>query len=422
MNYIDLVCNKLYEKKNVFLTGGAGVGKTTITRAIIKEYEAQAKKVAKLASTGMAATLINGQTLHSFFDFGIASDIVGLQKNAKYEIKKKIKKLVSSMDLIVIDEISMVSSTLFEMIELRLHQASFHGSLLVVGDFLQLPPVVRGYADVAFAFESASWKNFAFERVELTHIYRTDDVRFIKLLHAVRFGKIDEEVHNHLNEFIKPLPNDLSAFTFLFGKNVSASKHNKTQLDFIDESLHVKEAQIIKHLKSTKDKEIERFMDDARIDKELSLKVGAPVLFTRNSWNYFNGERGIVVNVDASCVYVQKSDGKVIKLEAVAQSKTLWKEKSVDGKKEMLEESIFTVYQFPIKLAFAITIHKSQGMSIEDLIIDTNEIFAPSQFYVALSRSSNPQRLTLIAPYKQWYELAYVNAKAMEFVTGEKNC
>jgi ATP-dependent exoDNAse (exonuclease V) alpha subunit len=419
---MDVILTKLHKKQNVFLTGGAGVGKTTTTREIIKHFESEAKKVAKLASTGMAATLINGQTLHSFLDLGIASDVQELQKNAKYECKKKIKKLISSMDLIVIDEISMVSDTLFEMIELRLNQAGFSGSLLVVGDFLQLPPVVRGYGEVKFAFESPSWEKFAFEKIELTHIYRTDDIRFIELLHAVRFGAVNETVHNHLNEFIKPLPNDLSQFTFLFGKNASATKHNKIQLDFIDEALHVKKAQVVKHLKSTQDKEVERFMDDARIDKELALKVGAPVLFTRNSWNYFNGERGVVVNVDVNNVYVQKSDGKVVKLEPTAQSKAQWKEKSVEGKKEMLEENIFTVYQFPIKLAFAITIHKSQGMSIEDLIIDTNEIFAPSQFYVALSRSSNPARLTLIAPRKQWYDLAYVNPKAFRFVQREKNC
>ena len=88
----------------------------------------------------------------------------------------------------------------------------------------------------------------------------------------------------------------------------------------------------------------------------------------------------------------------------------------MEGKKEMVEENLFSIYQFPIKLAFAITIHKSQGMSIEDLIIETNEIFAPSQFYVALSRSSNPQNLNLIAPRKQWYDLAYVNERAMAFV------
>ncbi|MEA3330301.1 MAG: DEAD/DEAH box helicase [Campylobacterota bacterium] len=416
MNYLSEIIEKLSKNKNLFLTGGAGVGKTTITREVIEAYENDAKKVAKLASTGMAATLIGGQTLHSFLDLGIASDVRELEQNAKYEIKKKIKKLISSMNLIVIDEISMVSDTLFEMIKLRLTQANFRGSLLVVGDFLQLPPVVRGYGEVRFAFESDSWNEFDFHKIELTHIYRTDDKKFIELLHSVRFGFIDEDIHNHLNKYIKPLPNDLSEFTFLFGRNDSSSRHNTAQLSSIDSELFVKEAQVIKHLKSVKDVEVDRFMNDARIEKELELKIGVPILFTRNSWNYFNGERGVVVNVDSTFVYVQKSDGKVVKLEMVAQSKGMWKEKTIEGKKEMIEENLFTIYQFPIKLAFAITIHKSQGMSIEDLIIETNEIFAPSQFYVALSRSSNPKRLNLIAPKKQWYELAFVNEKALGFV------
>ena len=416
MNYLSVTIDKLKSKQDVFLTGGAGVGKTTITREVIKLYEEESKKVAKLASTGMAATLIGGQTLHSFLDLGIAANIGELEKNSKYEAKKKIKKLIHSIDLLVIDEISMVSDSLFEMIKLRLEQSDFKGVVLVVGDFLQLPPVVRGNAEVAFAFESDAWKNFNFETIELTHIYRTDDKRFIELLHHVRYGFIDENIHNHLNEYIKPLADDLSEFTFLFGKNASAARHNKEQLKHIDEEPFIKEAQIIKHLKTVNDNEIDRYMTDARIEKELELKIGAPVLFTRNSWNYFNGERGIVVNKDATYIFVQKSDGKIVKLESVAQSKSTWKEKTVDGKKEMFEENVFSIYQYPIKLAFAITIHKSQGMSIEDLIIETNEIFAPSQFYVALSRSSNPSRLNLIAPRCQWYDLAFVNHKAIEFV------
>ena len=421
MNYLNVTIEKLSQKQNVFLTGGAGVGKTTITREVIEHFEGEAKKVAKLGSTGMAATLIGGQTLHSFLDLGICDSVEALEEKGKFEAKKKIKKLISSMDLLVIDEISMVSAELFEMISLRLIQAEFHGAVLLVGDFLQLPPVVRGSSEVHFAFESEAWAEMAFQIIELTHIYRTDDVAFIELLKSVRFGHVDESVHNQLNEYIKPLPEDMSQFTFLFGKNNSANYHNKMQLEHIDNDLFVKEAQVIKHLKSTKDNEVERFMNDARIEQNLELKIGAPVLFTRNSWNYFNGERGVVVNVDEAYVYVQKSDGKVIKLESVVQSKARWSEKSVNGKKEMVEENLFSIYQFPIKLAFAITIHKSQGMSIEDLIIETNEIFAPSQFYVALSRSSNPQNLNLIAPRKQWYDLAYVNDRAMGFVKDDRS-
>ncbi|MBD3797044.1 MAG: ATPase, partial [Campylobacterales bacterium] len=178
----------------------------------------------------------------------------------------------------------------------------------------------------------------------------------------------------------------------------------------------------VKHKSSVNDKEIERFFEDARIEKELQLKINAPVLFTRNAWNYYNGERGVIVNIDTQYVYVQKSDGKVVKLETVAQSKSEWIEKSVDGKKEIVEEDKFSIYQYPIKLAYAITIHKSQGMSIEHLIINTREIFAPSQFYVALSRSSDPRHLILLAPTTQWYNLAFVDTIALEFVQKGSLC
>lgn len=407
MDYTKNIINKLSNLQNIFLTGGAGVGKTTTTINVIKSFEKDGKKVAKLGSTGMAATLIGGQTIHSFFDFGISNCIDTLVDCGKGEISKKLQKLLSAIDLIVIDEISMVSDTLLDMVEYRLVQSGYKGVVMVVGDFLQLPPVVKNVQTISYAFEAKSWDNFKFEKIELNHIFRTDDLRFIELLSNVRVGFVDEDIHNHLNEYIKPLPQNCSDFTYLFGKNISASQHNKIQLEQVEGELFLKEARVVLHQKNISQKEVSNFFLDARIDELLEIKIGAPVLFSTNSWNFFNGQRGVVVNIDSTYIYVQKSDGFVVKLEPFAQTKSKWV--------EMVEDDLFTIYQYPIKLAYAITIHKSQGMSIEDLIIQTNEIFAPSQFYVALSRSSNPKRLNLIAPLKQWHQIIYVDNKALEF-------
>ena len=416
MDKLKDIVAKLELNQNVFLTGGAGVGKTTLTRQAIAHFEAEGKKVARLASTGMAATLLGGQTLHSFFDLGIANNISDLELRKKIEIKKKIKKLIASMNLIVIDEISMVSAELFDMVRLRLLQAEFQGVLLVVGDFLQLPPVVRGYGSVNFAFESDSWQRCSFETITLSTVYRTSDDDFITLLDAVRFAQIQEHDEYFLNSLVKILPHDLSSVTFLFGKNSSASAHNRRLLESLDGDLHVFQTETILHVKSTTQKEVERYLEDARVPQTLELKIGVPVLFTRNAWNYFNGERGRVVNIKEHIVYVEKEDGHIVKLERTSMSKTRWEEKLVEGKKEMVEVPLITLYQYPIALAFAITIHKSQGMSLNDLVIESNEIFAPSQFYVAISRAISPHRLTLIAPNRKWQQLNFVNKKAVDFV------
>lgn len=413
-DFLPLIIEKLSSKQNLFLTGGAGVGKTTLTRRVIAAYAAEGKKVAKLASTGMAATLIGGQTLHSFFDLGIADDEVELERWGKLVPKKKIVKLVRSMELIIIDEISMVSAEVLDMVRLRLLQCGFDGVLMVTGDFLQLPPVRR--SAVRFAFESRSWEAFAFETVLLTHNYRSEDAGFNAVLAAVRFAAVTDREHRYLHERIRPTGDDLSRFTFLYGTNRSAAEHNREQLDAVEGELFRYGAEQVVHDSRVQDREIERFCDDARIAKFLELKVGVPVLFTRNAWNYVNGERGTVVNLEKDAVYVRKSDGIVVKLERCGMDKTRWEEKRIDKALEMVEVSQFTVYQFPLALAFAITIHKSQGMSIEDLVIDTTEIFAPSQFYVALSRATSPQRLILKQPRVNWAELAFVHPRALAWM------
>ncbi len=411
---LEEVLRRLRKGRNVFLTGGAGTGKTTMTRQVIAAFGAEGKKVARLASTGMAATLIGGQTLHSFFDLGIADNEADLERRGKLIPKKKIVKLVRAMDLIVIDEISMVSAEVLDMVRLRLLQCGFKGAVMAVGDFLQLPPVSRG--QVRFAFEAASWSGFAFETVTLTHNWRSEDAGFNAVLNAVRHARVGEEEHRYLHELIKPTGDDLSRYTFLYGTNRSAFRHNREQLDAVEGEPFAYETQVTRHDPKVRPEQVARFMDDARIPQVLVLKVGAPVLFTRNSWNYVNGERGEVVKLETDAVYVRKRDGTVVKLERAATEKTQWKERKADGETVTEEVPQLTLHQFPLTLAFAITIHKSQGMSLSDLVIDTTEIFAPSQFYVALSRATSPHSLILKQPRVNWADLAFVHPKALKWM------
>lgn len=402
---------KILETSNLFITGGAGSGKTTLTRAIIESSQKQGKSVARLASTGMAATLLGGQTLHSFFDLGIASSVEELERNGKIEPPKKILKLIRSVQLIVIDEISMVSAPLLDMIRLRLLQSEFEGRLLVVGDFLQLPPVTRGNEPIYFAFESPSWERFGFETIHLEGSYRTHEAEFLELLEKVRHSRIDEAAVSALEALVKPLGEDMSAMTILYGKNISAQNHNRAQLEHLHGEAIECETYVTVHDPKVRDTDIERFMAESRLEGVMLLKVGAPVLFTRNAWNYYNGERGRITSIEEEVIWVKKEGGASVKVERVSTTKSRW----IDKKGELVEENIITLNQFPLTLAFAITIHKSQGMSLADYVIETNEIFAPSQFYVALSRSVSAHRVTLIRPNRGWEKLCFVHPKAKKF-------
>lgn len=402
---------RILKSSNLFITGGAGAGKTTLTRKLIEHAESEGKKVARLASTGMAATLIGGQTLHSFFDLGIANSQEDLERSGKLDASKKVIKLIRSMDTIVIDEISMVGAQLLDMIRLRLLQSEFTGRVITVGDFLQLPPVVRGNEPIYFAFESPSWERLGFQTLQLEGSYRTHEAEFLSLLEKVRNARIDEEAVNALDALVKPLSEDKSTITLLYGKNISAQNHNRAQLEHLNGDIIGLSTYVTLHDKKMQERDVERFMSESRIEPTLVLKVGAPILFTRNSWNYYNGERGRITSIEEDIIWVKKADGVSVKVERSSTTKTRWVEKG----KAVSEENLITLSQFPITLAFAITIHKSQGMSLADYVIETNEIFAPSQFYVALSRSVSAHRVTLTRPNREWEKLCFVHPKAKRF-------
>ena len=432
MEHLDELKALIEEGNNVFVTGGAGVGKSFLLRALIAQYELEGKKVAKLASTGMAAALITGQTLHSFFALGICSHSFDLERAGKINIDKKLSKLLKQIDVIIIDEISMVSSGVMDMIRLRLLQAESKVQLIVSGDFLQLPPVIResdrqhfmrANPDIpvsrvyGFAFESEAWQRFGFVTYSLTEAKRSSDKHFVHILDKIRHGVKDEEVIEYLNSLMGPMPSDMQNHTLLFGKNISVDRHNAKELLALEGELYAFDTLAEKYDRSVKDNEIERFMNDSRLPRSLELKVGAPILFMRNSWNYFNGEKGTIarINEEENFIHVQKDNGKLVRVERERYSKKQWKEQMVEGKKQEVEVSRFDLFQYPLTLAYAITIHKSQGMSLLDLVIDMDEIFAPSQFYVGLSRAISPQRLILLPTRRAIESFIFASENAIEF-------
>ncbi|MDH5465412.1 MAG: AAA family ATPase, partial [Thiovulaceae bacterium] len=324
-------CLDLLESgKNLFITGAAGVGKSYTTNAIVKAYEDDCKQVVKLASTAMAATHIGGQTLHSFLELRLYKSIQELETTKRFPISSKLKKILKQTDLIVIDEISMVSAGLLSLVRLRLMQAGYQKSLMVVGDFLQLAPVVKkdekkAYAQhydienpdeiFGFSFASPAWEKFDFQTLRLLEVHRTKDQNFMLLLDDIRRGIFLEPHENYLKTLFKESPKNKMDHTFLFSTNAKSDQHNEAMLEELDSEEVTLDA--LYDGERVEDEEIDKFCKDAKVSRELVLKEGADVLFSKNSWNYYNGERGKIKRIDfkKGTVIVQKGDGTHVKVE-----------------------------------------------------------------------------------------------------------
>ncbi len=388
---------KLYNlllEDNIFLSGGAGVGKSYLTNKIIDKYNSLGKNVIPLGSTGISAVNIGGYTLHSFFIFGIASNLDELRKNDNKNRSRinELKKILKSVDLIVIDEISMVSAQLMDMIYYRLSSLNYRGKVLVVGDFYQLPPIKKSkddnklFKEEIYAFESSAWYKLNFNSIILNDVKRTNDKEFIDILSKIRVGECSSDVKSYLQklrgtDFTKGMEP-----TYLFGRNAEVEEMNREKLALVkgDEALFFWNINKIKELD---DKRIESWSKSLPIINSLHLKVGAPVIFTINKWGKFvNGQRGIVVGFEDDCVVVE-SAGKDIKVYEHDFELLELDSDTLESK------VVVTLSQFPLKLAYAITIHKSQGMSIDSLVCNLDFLFAPSQLYVAISRATNPKEL-----------------------------
>jgi ATP-dependent exoDNAse (exonuclease V) alpha subunit len=264
---------------------------------------------------------------------------------------------------------------------------------MVVGDFYQLPPITKQnsnslFKDEIFAFESSAWGRFNFKSVILEEVKRTSDKEFIKILSKIRKGICDKDVKKYLSNLRDNKIVDEIEPTYLFARNLEVESMNMQKLS----KLQTQEALFfwdIEKLKDIDDRKISSWSKALPVVERLHLKIGAPIIFTVNKWGAFvNGQRGVVVGFNDDSIIV-RSKGKDIKV-----SEHDFELLELDSN-TLEPKAVATLSQFPIKLAYAITIHKSQGMSLESLICNLDYLFAPSQLYVAISRAVEPKLLSI---------------------------
>ncbi|MGZ2369469.1 helix-turn-helix domain-containing protein [Ancylomarina sp. YFZ004] len=392
---------------NIFLTGKAGTGKTTFLHRLRHE---SLKRMIVVAPTGVAAINAGGVTVHSFFQLGFSPIIPedeytnkGEQAPEKRFNKTKID-IIRTLDLLVIDEISMVRADLLDGIDavLRRYRKSklpFGGvQLLMIGDLQQLPPVVkqeewsilkRFYA-TEFFFSSRALQKSPHICIELKHIYRQKDENFIHILNEIRNNQLSEQSCRRLNANYKPDfdPDDKDAYITLSTHNRKAEEINELKL--------VKLEADKKSFKASIDGQFPEYAFPTL--ENLELKKGAQVMFVKNdsqsAKRFYNGKIGMITFMDRNSISVKcEGDEDIIEVEVDTWENIKF---SINEKtKEIEEEVIGSFKQFPLKLAWAITIHKSQGLTFEKAIIDAASAFAHGQVYVALSRCKSLEGMVL---------------------------
>ena len=395
--------------KNIFLTGKAGTGKTTFLHNLKKHSP---KRMVVVAPTGVAAINAAGVTIHSFFQISFGPQLPDYKtsefKNQERQTKvKRFSKekinIIKSMDLLVIDEISMVRADLLDGIDntlrrFRNRNLPFGGvQLLMIGDLQQLAPVVkkdewdplRKYYDTPFFFSSNALQQTQYVSIELQHVYRQKDEHFIKLLNKIRDNQIDRDVIDELNARYKPDFNpDNAGYIILTTHNAKAKQINDSKLSRIQGKTHTFKAKISDNFPEY----------TYPTDFELKLKTVAQVMFVKNdpdaAKQFYNGKIGTVIKINKDVVKVNcVGDEEPINVVPVEWQKMKY---VLDEETKEIKETVEgTFTQYPLKLAWAITIHKSQGLTFEKAIIDAQAAFAHGQVYVALSRCKSLEGLIL---------------------------
>ncbi|MDI1356544.1 MAG: helix-turn-helix domain-containing protein [bacterium] len=396
--------------QSLFLTGKAGTGKTTLLKYI---REKTFKQISIVAPTGVAAISAGGSTIHSFFQFPFTPFLSvskpggepDLSKNNLPTLKYNSQRLAifRNLELLVIDEVSMVRADLLDQIDQTLritrkkHQQAFGGvQVMLIGDMYQLPPVVqqeewqllKSIYQSPYFFESMVIKNNPPVYIELEKIYRQSDQTFIELLNKVRNNALDAESLHQLNAHYKATISQSD-----YENNITLTTHNRKADEINARNLHA-----LPGKKYTFKSELEGTFSERNFPAEeaLTLKKGTRVMFLKNNVekNYYNGKIGVVTYLDQEKIKVTCDEDRY----EIEVSKETWTNISykIDKSTKHIEEEVLgTFQQYPLRLAWAITIHKSQGLTFEKLIIDAAEAFSAGQVYVALSRCRSLSGLTL---------------------------
>ncbi len=369
--------NVMMSGVNVFLTGAPGAGKTYVLNQFIHRAERAGKRVAVTASTGIAASHIGGTTIHSWSGLGIL-DQLHTEDLKRLGGSDRLVKRYNNTDILVIDEISMLHGQRLDMINqlaklLRGNEAPFGGlQVILVGDLFQLPPVSRGGQATDFAHLSAAWTELELQVCYLTEQHRqSSNDALLDLLTAMRRGDVDESHELMLRSRLEGGPPPGSTITRLFSHNIDVDAINQRHLD----NLATAAKQFLMQSKGSKAK-IEQLAKGVLAPELLELKIDAEVMFVANNFaaGYVNGTRGRVVDFKDSLPLIELANGRLVHVEPHSWSL------SEDGRVRA------EVSQLPLRLAWAITIHKSQGMSLDAAEIDLAKAFTPGMGYVALSR------------------------------------
>jgi len=408
-----LVIDSFEEGKNLLITGGAGSGKSYLLNFLKKKYLQFGLEIT--ASTGIAAVNIGGSTIHSWAGIGLANlPIDQIVENIFSPKCVRVRRRIRFARALAIDEISMISAPVFEILNqvfqrVRENKLPMGGiQILLFGDFLQLPPVNRFGNNFDFCFNSSTWQQLNLKVFELSEIFRQkDDEVFVKILNNLRFGEVDQSTVNALKSRLNAHDENLSIKpTILTSHNVKAEKINGDELKKIDNSEIIHYAEY----SGTPDR-IEFLKKNCIASETLKLKVGAQVMMTKNTYQkegIINGSLGIIRNFSPKKLYplVEFENGKILTI-----SPEEWLIEKFDAEKKLiiLEAS---AKQIPLLLAWAMTIHKSQGLTLDKISCDLSDIFSPGQAYVALSRA---RKLSGVFIQSINFNKIFANAEAVKF-------